>query len=420
MLTKSPTARQLEYLDWEFGIFLHFGLRTFYEGWKDWDSRPMDASRFNPTELDCDQWARIAREAGARYMVLTTKHHDGFSNWPSAQTNFGVHASPWRGGRGDVVREYVDACRRHGLAVGLYYSPADSASPVLDDPEAYDEYFLNQLRELLGSYGAIDIIWFDGCGSEEYRYDWERIVGEIRRLQPQIIVFNMGEPDIRWIGNEAGIAPEPHSNLTNKLDVSVRTDAAESIGDGGERWFLPAECDCMMRAENWFYQEYDADTVKSVEELVGLYYHSVGRGANLLINIGPDRRGLLPDADVKAVLGMRAELDRRFARRLASISDFRRIDDVTWEYTSEAPILFDHVVLEEDLTRGETITGFSIGIQAAVHGTPVPIHRGQSVGHKRIVPLPAVRARAITIRLEARRGSPALRDVQVHHAGPRT
>lgn len=408
-----PSPRQLEYLDWRFGIFLHFGLRTFHEGWKDWDTRPMDLGAFSPTELDCDQWADVAVRAGAKYMVLTAKHHDGFTNWPSSLTDFGVHSTPWRDGGGDVVAEFVDACRRRNLAVGLYYSPADASSPVYEDPAAYDDYFIEQIREILLPYGPIDMIWFDGCGSEDHEYDWPRIIGEIRRAQPHILIFNMADPDFRWIGNESGIAPFSHSNLTTSVDISVMTTRTDALDGGGEAWFLPAECDLMIRDENWFYQEYDTETVKSPEELVSLYYYSVGRGANMLLNIGPDRRGLIPEPDTAAVVGMREELDCRFAAPVLSLHDFRRDDAFTWTADRDEPFYLDHLVLGENLSDGEQIVSFSVGLHSLVHGRAVVLYEGTTVGRTRIVQLPRVRGRGLTVTADARSGSPALAELSV-------
>ncbi|NUP99467.1 MAG: alpha-L-fucosidase, partial [Armatimonadetes bacterium] len=292
-----PTARQLQYQDWEYGMFLHFGLRTFYEGYRDMDERKMSPERFNPTELDCNNWCQVARDAGMKYLVLTAKHHCGFANWPSRTTEFSVASSPWKGGRGDVVAEFTTACREHGLAVGLYYSPYDAASPVYADPKAYDDYFINQISELLVPYGPIDILWFDGCGSEGHEYDWPRIIGEIRRMQPNIMLFNMGDPDFRWVGNEDGIAPWPTWNVVSEVPFSIRREAGDAVG--GQRW-LPAECDVRVRERNWFYSDSDGHTLKSAAELLGLYYYSVGRGCNLLLNFGPDRRGLIPERDAAA------------------------------------------------------------------------------------------------------------------------
>ena len=171
MRTAIPTQRQLEYQDWEFGLFLHFGIRTFYEGHRDWDGQAMSPEQFSPSAFDCKQWVETAKKAGARYMVLTAKHHDGFANWPSKYTDSSVASSPWREGKGDVIREFSEACHRYDMKMGLYYSPADASAPHYSDEKAYDDYFINQVGELLTGYGEVDILWFDGCGSEKHTYD---------------------------------------------------------------------------------------------------------------------------------------------------------------------------------------------------------------------------------------------------------
>ncbi len=335
MSTAIPTKRQLEFQDWEFGIFLHFGIRTFYEGFRDWDGNPMNPTNFLPSSLDCDQWAKTASEAGAKYMVFTAKHHDGFANWPSKYTDFSVASSPWRNGQGDVVADYVAACRKYDLKVGLYYSPADASSDSFGsgDVKAYDDYFLAQIGEILSNYGEIDILWFDGCHSEGHNYDWVRIFGEIRRMQPNVLIFNMGQPNFRWIGNEAGVAPIPTWNTVSAVDFSVLAEGKEEMNSGEPQW-LPAECDCRIRDINWFFSEKDEHTVKSVPELMGLYYLSVGRGCNLLLNIGPDRRGLLPDLDSRRLIEFGQEINRRFSKPVATLDTATVIDAQTlkWEF----------------------------------------------------------------------------------------
>ena len=410
-----PTPRQLAYQDWEFGVFLHFGIRTFHEGHRDWDGQAMDPAAFDPAQLDCDQWVATARQAGARYMVLTAKHHDGFANWPSKTTEFSVAASPWRGGRGDVVREFTDACRRHGMHVGLYYSPAEWKNPHFDDPARYDEYFLTQISEILTGYGELDVLWFDGCGSEGHEYDWPRICREIRRMQPGVLIFHMGDPDFRWVGNEDGLAPLPCWNTVGAVDVSVRTDEKDALAGGAGRW-LPAECDCRMRERNWFYEDADVHTVKSVEELVGVYYYSVGRGANLLVNIGPDRRGLLPEPDATRLVEFGREVRRRFARPVARTGDFRREGD-TWACTFPEPALIDHVVLMEDLTRGEAVRRFRIYHGAPPSArTPIRLYEGRNIGHKAICRFPPVRAAGVTIEVVQADGDVAMRGIEVHYS----
>ena len=405
-----PRARQLEFQDWEFGIFCHFGIRTFYEGHRDWDGKSMSATAFNPSALDCNQWAATAKQAGAKYMVLVCKHHDGFANWPSAYTDFSVAHSPWRGGKGDVVREFTDACRRHDLKVGLYYSPAEW--PAREGGKNYDDYFINQISEILTGYGAIDMLWFDGCGSEEHAYDWSRITGEIRRMQPNILLFNMGDPDYRWVGNEAGLAPVPCWNAVDAVNFSVRTAATEGVGK--LKW-LPVECDCRIRDYSWFYEDADVLTVKSPAELLGLYYYSVGRGSNLLLNIGPDRRGLLPEPDISNLCAFGAEVARRFASPVAEFGKFQQTDRV-WHCDFSEPQLIDHAVLMEDLAGGEAVSRFRIEIKSYAGGSPIQVWDGQTIGHKAICPFPLVRAKGVIVTVLESTGPAKLRDIRIFNS----
>ncbi|QHT59657.1 alpha-L-fucosidase [Paenibacillus lycopersici] len=411
-----PTARQLAYQDWEFGLFLHFGLRTYYEGYADFDERPMTPAAFNPIGLDCEQWIRTAKEAGMTYAVLTAKHHDGFSNWPSKYSRFTVEASPWKEGKGDVVREYVDACRKYGVKAGLYYSPYDgSADFYSQDAQAYDDYFVNQITELLGNYGEIDILWFDGCGSEDHEYDWPRIIRTIRGLQPNILIFNMGDPDFRWVGNEDGIAPIPCWNTVDSVDFSIYSEKKEQLGS---RLWLPAECDVQMRANGgtWFYSDNDEHMVKSVDELMGLYYLSVGRGANLLLNIGPNREGLLPAKDAAHLGALGGEIRRRFGSPIASLAACKR-EGTQWRYDAEKPHLIDHIILQEDLTDGERVLSFRISVLSAKTRTSVAIYEGRNIGHKAIIRIPAVKASGVILEVIASSGEPVLRELSIHYAG---
>ncbi|MDR6879397.1 alpha-L-fucosidase [Bacillus sp. 3255] len=409
-----PSAKQLAYQSWEFGLFLHFGLRTFYEGYVDFDERRMDPAAFNPVLLDCEQWIRTAKEAGMNYAVLTAKHHDGFSNWPSSYSQFTVAASPWKAGSGDVIREFVHACRKYDVKPGLYYSPYDgSADFYTQDAKAYDDYFVNQITELLTNYGEIDILWFDGCGSEGHSYDWHRIIGEIRRMQPHILIFNMGDPDFRWVGNEDGIAPVPCWNVVDSTEFSILTEKKEQ--QLGDRLWLPAECDVQMR-KNWFYSDSDEHTLKSVEELMGIYYHSVGRGANLLLNIGPDRNGLLPEIDAKRLLAFGSEIRRLVESPFATLAQCERRGN-TWVYEMDEPQLLDHIVLQEDLTAGENVRGFRITIITAKSRRPVTIYEGQHIGHKAIIRVPAVKVRGVMVEITESDQEAVLQGLSFHHVG---
>ena len=384
----SPKKEQLDFLNWEFGVFFHFGIRTFNEGHEDWDLQPMELSSFDPTELDCEDWIKTIHAAGAKYAVLVCKHHDGFANWPSAYTDYSVKNTPWKNGNGDVVREYVDACRKYDIKVGLYYSPAQFGSSEMTSRE-YDDYFINQICELLTNYGKIDYLWFDGCGSENHQYDTARIIAEIRRCQPEILIFNMWDPDTRWVGNEAGIAHSPNKLTVGALDFSINKDIKDLLT---EPKFLPAECDCRMRLHNWFFSEKDAHTVKSLDELMGIYHYCVGRGANLLINIGPDRRGKLPEEDKQALLAFGAKIREIF-------SDFLPCEVVQEEKRLTVRTdtqLINLVVMEEEITA-EEIESFEIKAYPYPYGAPVTVYRGATIGHKAICSFPAIRTNKIEI-----------------------
>ena len=395
--TAVPTARQLEFMSWELGMFFHFGIRTFYEGHRDWDGKPMPPEGFNPTQLDCNDWIVNAKRAGFNYAVLVCKHHDGFANWPSKFSDFTVAQTPWKDGNGDVAREFIDACRKHGIKTGFYYSPAEWGSPVYEDAAAYDEHFINQISELLTGYGDIDVLWFDGCGSGGHTYDWPRICGEIRRMQPNILIFSMGDPDYRWVGNEDGIANVPNWNTS-------------PYGDG-TRW-LPKECDCKMRWDNWFYSDEDEWTVKPLEVLMAMYYYSVGRGSNLLLNIGPDRRGLLPDKDCERLMEFGAEIRRRFASPLATMND-GQTTELGWEYKQEKIFHLDHVVLQEDLTSGEAVREFAIHVAESEQF--ITVHKGQSIGHKAICRFPLIHARKVVVEIIQSDGTAKLANVELHN-----
>lgn len=403
-----PTDRQLEFLDWEFGVFFHFGIRTFYEGHKDWDGLEMPLEGFNPTELNCEDWIQTSRDAGAKYAILVCKHHDGFANWPSKYTDYAIHNTPFRNGRGDVVKEFTDACRKFGLKVGLYYSPAQMGYSEIDD-SAYDDYFINQISELLTGYGKIDYLWFDGCGSEGHSYDTKRIVAEIRRLQPEIMLFNMWDPDTRWVGNEAGLAPVNVEYVVNRVPFSEKNEPDDELG---QDMFLPPECDVTMRKDNWFYSDSDEDTVKSVEELMGLYYYSVGNGANLLLNIGPDRRGLLPEKDKQALLAFGREVKCRFQ---SPVAQGFTVEENEATVLLDELTLVDHVVIEEDLKTGDPVSEFEIFVKPhkGWHGG-IQVYCGKTIGHKRIVRIPAVSAEQVSVVFRSKEGKAKLKDVKLY------
>jgi len=403
MSTALPSTRQLEFQDWEFGLFIHLGLYTYAHipG-----ERSKGPHAFHPDRLDCDQWVSCAKKAGMRYAVLTAKHHDGFCLWPTAHGGFSVGQSSWRNGTGDVVGEFTSACRRHGLKVGIYYSPLDNHNPSFrDNAETYDDYFIAHMRELLGNYGSIDLVWFDGAGSENHVFDWSRIMKEVRHLQPDILVFNMGDPDYRWVGNEFGFAPSPTSSVVE-------------TGDGGasQKW-LPAECDCRMRLHSWGFRPDDEHTVKSVHELMGLYYSSVGRNCNLLLNIGPNPEGLLPDKDASRLVEFGAEVRRRFASPIATMKNVEPYKR-RWIFQTPQNTLIDHVVLQEDILYGERIKQFALRIHTGDPHTdrnpPITVYEGSIIGHRQIIQMPPISIMNMILDIVDSEGEPLMRNIEFH------
>lgn len=378
-MSVKPSEKQLNFMSWEVGVFFHFGIRTFYEGHSDWDGSVMPADKFNPEQLDCEQWIKMAKAGGAKYAILTTKHHDGFANWPTKYSDYSVKNAPWKDGKGDVVKEFTDACRKHGLKVGLYYSPAQKDYKLVDDKE-YDDYFINQISELLTNYGTIDYIWFDGCGSEGHEYDKDRIVNVIRTLQPGIMIFSMWDPDVRWVGNEEGIVPCGTGYVVDSERHSVNETEDTAI----EPQFLPYECDCRVRREKWFYSEYDGHLLRSPEDMAALYYYSVGRGGNMLLNFAPDRRGLIPQQDCDNFRKMKQILDKRFENpvecNIEKKGDYYIIE-------LDKPCSVNTLLLEEELSDGQKIKKFTF---STCHWEEmgVSVYSGDFVGHKRIVPFP--------------------------------
>jgi alpha-L-fucosidase len=303
-----PTPSQLEWQRDELAMFLHFGVNTFTD--REWGDGREDPRIFAPAALDARAWARTAKAAGFRAMVFTAKHHDGFCLWPSRTTAHTVAASPWRGGRGDLVKEFVDACRAEALRPGLYLSPWDRNNPVYGDSPRYNDLYVDQLRELLTNYGEIHEVWFDGANGEgpngkKQEYDWPRVWGEVRRLQPRAVMFSDAGPDVRWCGNESGSAGDPNWSTVNPdivrapgmSGVPGGMDLLQHVDQKGSVW-RPAECDTSIRP-GWFHHPAEDGRVRSVDALVNLYFRSVGRNAKLLLNVPPTRDGVLHPTDAE-------------------------------------------------------------------------------------------------------------------------
>lgn len=359
-----PTPEQLAWQKMELTMFCHFGVNTYTD--REWGDGKEEEKLFNPTELDCRQWARAAKAGGFKLMILTAKHHDGFCLWPSAQTDHSVKKSPWKNGGGDVVREFVDACRAEDLKIGLYLSPWDRHEQTYGT-DAYNDYFCRQLTELLSNYGQIDEVWFDGaCGEgpngKKQAYDWKRYYATIRQLQPKALIAISG-PDIRWVGNESGVAREGES--------SVR------MREGQLTWH-PAECDVSIRP-GWFYHAKEDGKVKTLEHLMDIYFKSVGRNSVLLVNVPPDPRGRFATPDVLRLREFGATIRGLYTNVIAQGTVAGRSPSVL-EFGGEKSVTL--VNLQEDIARGERVKAYHVDIR--VGGEWRTVARGTVLGHRNL------------------------------------
>jgi alpha-L-fucosidase len=388
-------------------MFLHFGVNTFTN--REWGDGTESPSIFNPSSLDASQWARTAKRAGFKAMILTAKHHDGFCLWPTKTTAHSVASSPFRGGRGDVVREFVDACRAQGLRVGLYLSPWDRNHPAYGDSLRYNEVYIAQLTELLTQYGEIAEVWFDGANGEgpngkKQVYDWPRFFGHVLELQPNAVIFSDAGPGVRWCGNEKGTAGDPNWATVDPSRVPYPGADGPGIiealqhGDRNGTVWRPAEVDVSIRP-GWFYHPAEDEKVRSVDNLVELYFTSVGRNGKLLLNVPPTKEGLLHSTDVDRLTGMRDALDTMFAvdHSARASSKFRVTSVHTAELTIELPRTqtISVIRLGENISRGQVVAAYRID-GAGDDGVWKQISQGTTIGHAKLdrfnpVPLKRIR-----------------------------
>lgn len=392
-----PTAAQLAWQRDELALFLHFGVNTFTD--REWGDGREDPGIFNPVALDARAWARTARAAGFRAMVLTAKHHDGFCLWPTKTTSHSVVKSPWRGGRGDVVREFVEACRAEGLGAGLYLSPWDRNHPAYGDSPRYNDVYADQLTELLTQYGRLNEVWFDGANGEgpngkRQVYDWPRTFGLVKKLQPNAVIFSDAGPDVRWCGNENGTAGEPNWSTVDPAKVPAPGVSGPGVanalqhGDRDGTVWRPAEADTSIRP-GWFHHPAEDARVKSGEQLFDIYCRSVGRNSKLLLNVPPTRDGVFHPNDVASLMAFR---DVR-AARFVEVASGRGLN-----VKLPKPVQIAAVRLEENIERGQSVAGFSI------HGEEPTgwreLARGATVGYARIERFTPVTVSAIRVVIE--------------------
>lgn len=448
-----PTERQLRWHEMEFYGFLHFTVNTFTD--KEWGYGDEPEAVFNPTAFDPEQIVRTARDGGMKGLILTAKHHDGFCLWPSQYTTHSVKNSPWKDGKGDVVREISDACRRHGLRFGVYLSPWDRNQKDYARPE-YITYYRNQLRELLSNYGDIFTVWFDGAnggdgfygGARETRkidnrvyYDWANTWKIVRELQPMAVMFSDGGPDFRWVGNESGIAGDPcWATINGKGRYPGSTSDGLNSGERPGTDWIPAECDVSIRP-GWFYHAKEDARVKTPAQLLDIFYKSVGRGACLNLNLPPDRRGRIHENDVQALKGMRQILDSTFAKDLAAkarltasntrggssvygpdrVRDRRR--DTYWATDDgittpdlvldlRRPTTFNVVSLREYLPMGQRVDTFAL--DRWEDGRWIEFATGTSIGNRRLVRTTPVTTAKVRLRITHAAVCPAISELGLY------
>jgi alpha-L-fucosidase len=448
-----PSARQLAWHEMQFYGFLHFTVNTFTD--KEWGYGDEDESVFAPSALDARQWARIARDAGMKGLIITAKHHDGFCLWPSRFTRHSVASSTWKGGKGDVVGELARACREFGLKFGVYLSPWDRNRADYGQA-SYLAYYRNQLRELLTEYGPVFEVWFDGAnggdgyygGARERRtidratyYDWENTWKIVRELQPSAVIFSDAGPDVRWVGNERGVAFETSwcpIDLRGLFPGYPRYQDVAAGRPGGSDW-VPPEVDVSIRP-GWFYHPAEDDKVASLDKLIRVYEQSVGRGANLLLNIPPDRRGLIPDADAarlrefgrtiaatyKTDLARSAKATASQVRGRSARFGAERVNDddpdTYWatddgvtgaalELEWSEPRRFDRVVLQEAIALGQRVEAWTI--EAEIDGSWDRLAGGTTIGYRRIAPFAPVTSKHVRVTIEKALASPAISTIGV-------
>lgn len=349
-----PTKNQLKWQQLETNGFIHYGANN--------------PGNFKPSQFDARQIIRTMKEAGFKIAVLTAKHHGGFCLWPSKYTQYSVAYSAWKDGKGDIVREIADACKEYGLGLGIYLSPWDKKEPTYGTP-AYNDFYKNQLRELLTQYGPVAEVWFDGYKARDAKpmtYDWDGYFQLVRELQPKAVIFSDIGPDVRWVGNESGNASETCWSTINPgtMQPGVADPAYLNTGDPEGAHFMPAETDVSIRP-GWFYNPAHDTLIKSGKQLVNLYYQSVGRNSLLLLNVPPNHKGFISDADRQSLLDFRSILDETFRTNLAKSRVAKKLTDqklATYitikentpvEWTFQQPIGFDRILLQENVAHGQ-------------------------------------------------------------------
>jgi alpha-L-fucosidase len=439
----------------ETNAFVHFTINTFTD--KEWGYGDESPSLFNPSALDVSQWTQTLQAAGFKGVILTTKHHDGFCLWPSQFTEHSIKNSPYKNGKGDLVKELADACKKQGLKFGIYMSPWDRNHAAYGTPE-YVQYYRKQLNELFTNYGPVFEMWFDGAnggdgyygGTREMRkingatyYDWPTTLNQVKQLEPNVIFFSDAGPGVRWVGNEKGIAGETNWNtITPDTLFAGKVGIEDLLQKGhpdGTHW-IPAEVDVSIRP-GWFYHAKEDSLVKSAERLFEIYMTSVGRGATLLLNVPPDQRGLIHERDVAVLREWRAMLDEAFkinhARQASTTASNVRGNAATYDadkavdgnkdsywatdddvLTASVELNFSeskdvrYVMLQEYIALGQRVKKFKI--EADVDGAWKKVAEGSTIGYKRILKVDPVTTAKLRVTIEDARACPLISNIEVY------
>lgn len=453
-----PESKQVEWQQMETYAFIHFGLNTFND--REWGYGDTDPKTFNPTNLDCEQWAQTLVKAGMKGVILTAKHHDGFCLWPFEGTDYSVKNSPWKNGQGNVVKELSEACKKYGLKFAVYLSPWDRHQANYGTPE-YLPYFYAQLHDLLTNYGPVFEVWFDGAnggdgwygGAKDIRtidrknyYNYPRIYEMLDSIQPQAIIFSDGGPGCRWVGNEKGFAGATNWSFLRKGEVHPGYDKSYELQYGhpdGNQW-VPAECDVSIRP-GWFYHPEEDDRVKSPDQLVDLYYRSVGHNATLLLNFPVDRRGLIHPVDSANAVRFHEMIQQQLKTNLVAgmipkVSNERGGDfvasaltddnfDTYWatedgvttaniEFSFDTPTRMNRMMLQEYIPLGQRVKAFVVEYLDKDTWLPVKLNEETTtIGYKRLLRFETVETKGIRIRITDARGPLCLSNVGVYDAG---
>lgn len=397
-----PNKQQLAWHQLEYYAFIHFGPNAFTD--KEWGDGTEKEEIFNPTQLDCRQWAKVCKEAGMKGIIITAKHHDGFALYPSKYSKHTVRESKWRDGKGDILKELSVACKEYGLKMGVYISPWDRNHPAYGTPE-YNQVYVKMLEEILTGYGDLFEIWFDGANGEgpngkKQVYDFPLFNNTVKKFQPNALIFSDAGPDIRWVGNEKGFAGETNWNTINGKQLFPAYDKPEhlNIGDENGTHWIPAECDVSIRP-GWFYHKNEDDKVKSATELMNIWNKSVGRGSNLLLNLPVDNRGLVHENDVKALMEFKKLRQKYFSENLVSKELFaNKFDQNTRILDLNADKTFNCAVIQEKIELGQNVKKFHL--QAFIDGKWSNIVSGTTIGRKRIVYFNTIKTNRIKLLIE--------------------